>query len=69
MSRALPCKFCKKINRECYEHCHKSKDGKHEALPRSAQQADGCDFTIDYFCKNCQQSGGVKINPKDIVWA
>lgn len=53
-----------------WERCDspKAKDGKHEADPRSAQQADGTDFVVDIFCKHCGQSGSVPIDPEDIQW-
>jgi hypothetical protein len=64
-----PCKFCKTINRDCYEHCQKSKDGKHEASPFSGVAAEELPFVIDFWCKFCHQSGSVEIDPKDIAWA
>lgn len=63
-----PCKFCKTVNRDCYEHCHKSTDGKHVADSKSAKQADGADFVVDFNCKLCHQSGSVEVDPKDIIW-
>ena len=60
------CKICR--YGDCYEHCQESEDGKHEANPRSGTQPPECDFTIDYNCKFCGQSGGVPVDPKDIQW-
>jgi hypothetical protein len=60
------CKVCKRTN--CYEHCQVADNGKHEADPRSARQVEGVDFTLDYTCKYCGQSGSVIINPITIYW-
>lgn len=53
-----------------YSKCPASPDGqgRHVADPRSAQQADGVDFVVDYFCKNCGQSGGLVVAEADIDW-
>lgn len=60
------CKICRKF--DCYLHCQKTVDGQHEASGTSAQQVSGNDFTVDYNCKHCGQSGGVLVDPDDIQW-
>lgn len=51
-----------------WSKCEKGPDGKHEADPRSAVQADETDFVVDYRCKHCGQYGGVAVDPKEIQW-
>ena len=53
---------------ECYEHCHKAEDGKHEADPNSASIPAGSEFLVDYTCKHCGSSGSLAVNPDDIMW-
>lgn len=61
-----------KIMKTDYNVCGRSADGKHQADPMSAVQADdgssASDFTVDYTCKHCGQSGAVAVDPKDIQW-
>lgn len=52
----------------CYDHCQGTPNGEHEADPFSASQADDTEFVVDYTCKHCHQSGGVRVEPKDIQW-
>jgi hypothetical protein len=62
------CRHCG-TSGECYTHCQNTEDGKHVADPASAQPANGPpDFTIDFNCIKCGQSGAVAINPDDIQW-
>jgi hypothetical protein len=61
------CKVCKK-SPPCYEHCQVAVDGKHEADPTSATQADEAPFIVDFLCRHCQQGGSVKVEPGDIQW-
>ena len=64
------CKFCSREN--CYRHCQKSKDGKHEPDPASIAPAE-CNaetgqMLVDIWCKHCGISGSVGIEPGDIAW-
>lgn len=61
------CPQCK-AGEKCYAHCKESATGLHEADPRSAQQADGTDFVVDYYCRRCHQSGAARVQPADIQW-
>jgi len=60
------CKHCGKDN--CYEHCQKTEDGRHEADPMSGTIPPGCEFLVDYTCKHCGQSGSLAVAEKDIMW-
>jgi hypothetical protein len=68
MATMRRCRWCNRPETECYMHCHKSEDGKHQANPYSAQAADQLEFAVDYTCKLCGITGGVKIDPNDIYW-
>jgi hypothetical protein len=52
--------------------CKGSKDGKHEPDPASIVPADGAgkdkgtDWIVDVWCKNCGESGSVRIDPDDV---
>lgn len=48
--------------------CADSPTGVHEADPHSFVQADGCDWTVDVYCKHCGCSGSVAIEPKEVRW-
>lgn len=64
------CDHCEKptLKSDCFIHCHDNTSGVHEANPRSATQADGSDFVVDYTCKHCGQSGSVAVPEADITW-
>ena len=48
--------------------CTESPDGEHYPDPLSAQQADGVDLTVDFYCVYCGASGAVRIEPSEIQW-
>lgn len=61
-----PCRFCGA--RICYEHCRKTRDGKHIPDPDGISVPSGVQFVVDISCLKCGTSGSTRIDPDAIKW-
>ena len=62
------CAHCKLTTVQCFEHCHKTEDGKHVPDPYCLVPVTGIDWLLDTRCKLCGCSGSVCVDPSDIRW-
>lgn len=63
----VACKHCG--HKYCYEHCQNAADGKHVPDPGSIIPCNtDIPWTVDVKCRNCEVTGGYKINPEEIQW-